>query len=160
MRRFTRLTAAHSKKAANHLHMLALYFMFYNFVKHHTSLCVSPAMAAGIETRLWEMSDIVALMDARAPGSRPARAVQETGCISHVSTLDCPVLPRGQYGNFSIRPRTRHGQTHRSRTVVGFGGVWLGSRGTQFRRLLGIADHEPEAKAREKFKTVPPPWHW
>jgi len=44
----------------------ALYFTFYNFVKRHTSLRVSPAMAAGIETRIWEMSDIVALMDARA----------------------------------------------------------------------------------------------
>lgn len=41
MRRFTRLTAAHSKKAANHLHMLALYFMFYNFVKHHIALRLS-----------------------------------------------------------------------------------------------------------------------
>jgi len=71
MRRFTRLTAAHSKKAANHLHMLALYFMFYNFVKRHTSLRVSPAMASGIETRLWEMSDIVALIDARAPAPGP-----------------------------------------------------------------------------------------
>jgi len=67
MRRFTRLTAGHSKKAANHLHMLALYFTFYNFVKRHTSLRMSPAMAAGIETKLWEMSDIVALVDARTP---------------------------------------------------------------------------------------------
>jgi hypothetical protein len=71
MRRFTRLTAAHSKKAANHLHMLALYFAFYNFVKRHASLRVSPAMAAGIETRLWEISDIVALIDARAPTTGP-----------------------------------------------------------------------------------------
>ena len=52
MRRFTRLTAAHSKKAANHLHMLALYFTFYNFVKHHTSLRISPTITANIETHL------------------------------------------------------------------------------------------------------------
>ena len=51
--------------------MLALYFTFYNFVKRHTSLRVSPAMAAGIETRLWEISDIVALIDARAPVRGP-----------------------------------------------------------------------------------------
>jgi IS1 family transposase len=73
MRRFTRLTAAHSKKFANHCHSLALYFTYYNFVKVHSTLRMSPAMAAGIETRLWEMSDIVAIMDARetAP-KRPA----------------------------------------------------------------------------------------
>jgi IS1 family transposase len=73
MRRFTRLTAGHSKKFANHCHALALYFAYYNFVKIHTSLRMSPAMAAGIETRLWDMSDIVALIDARAEKpNRPA----------------------------------------------------------------------------------------
>jgi IS1 family transposase len=73
MRRFTRLTAGHSKKFANHCHSLALYFTFYNFVKQHSTLRMSPAMAAGIETRLWEMSDIVALIDARADApKRPA----------------------------------------------------------------------------------------
>ena len=51
--------------------MLALYFTFYNFVKRHASLRVSPAIAAGIETRLWEISDIVALIDARAPAPGP-----------------------------------------------------------------------------------------
>ena len=63
MRRFTRLTNAFSKKLENHFHALALYFMFYNFVRIHKTLKVTPAMAAGIETRLWEMQDIVALMD-------------------------------------------------------------------------------------------------
>jgi IS1 family transposase len=66
MRRFTRLTAGHSKKFANHCHALALYFAFYNFVKVHSTKRMSPAMAAGIETRLWDMKDIVAYMDARA----------------------------------------------------------------------------------------------
>lgn len=73
MRRFTRLTAGHSKKFANHCHALALYFAYYNFVKIHSTLRTSPAMAAGIESRLWEMTDIVALMDARAEApKRPA----------------------------------------------------------------------------------------
>lgn len=73
MRRFTRLTAGHSKKFANHCHALALYFAYYNFVKVHTTLRVSPAMRAGIETRLWEMTDIVALIDAQATKpNRPA----------------------------------------------------------------------------------------
>lgn len=65
MRRFTRLTAGHSKKFANHCHALALYFAFYNFVKVHSAIRMSPAMAAGIESKLWSMTDIVAYMDAR-----------------------------------------------------------------------------------------------
>ena len=64
MRRFTRLTAGHSKKFANHCHALALYFAFYNFVKQHSTLHMSPAMAAGIETHLWEMTDLVKMIDA------------------------------------------------------------------------------------------------
>lgn len=64
MRRFTRLTNAHSKKLENHHHAQALFFMFYNFVRINQAVRMSPAMAAGIETRLWEMSDIVALIDA------------------------------------------------------------------------------------------------
>jgi len=66
MRRFTRLTNAHSKKLANHHHAQALYFMYYNFARVNQAVRMSPAMAAGIETRLWDMGDIVALIDARA----------------------------------------------------------------------------------------------
>jgi len=66
MRRFTRLTNAFSKKVDNHIHALSLYFVWYNFVRIHKTLKVSPAMAAGITDRLWSMEDIVALMDARA----------------------------------------------------------------------------------------------
>ncbi|MGE3154111.1 MAG: IS1 family transposase, partial [Nitrospiraceae bacterium] len=35
MRRFTRLTNAHSKKIENHVHALNLYFMYYNFARIH-----------------------------------------------------------------------------------------------------------------------------
>jgi IS1 family transposase len=63
MRRFTRLTNAFSKKVQNHGHALALYFMFYNFVRIHASLRVTPAMAAGVTDRLWTMDDIVNLID-------------------------------------------------------------------------------------------------
>jgi hypothetical protein len=66
MRRFTRLTNAFSKKLENHCHALALYFMFYNFVRIHKTLKVTPAMAAGVSDRLWSMEDIVMLIDARA----------------------------------------------------------------------------------------------
>lgn len=63
MRRFTRLTNGFSKKLQNHYHALSLYFMFYNFVRIHKTLKVTPAMAAGLTERLWSMEDIVALID-------------------------------------------------------------------------------------------------
>ena len=70
MRRYTRLTNAFSKRFANHCHALALYFVWYNFVRLHMSLRVSPAMAAGVTDRLWDMKDIAALIDANAPMSK------------------------------------------------------------------------------------------
>lgn len=63
MRRFTRLTNGFSKKLENHCHALALYFVFYNFVRIHKTLRVTPAMAAGVSDRLWSMEDIVSLID-------------------------------------------------------------------------------------------------
>lgn len=66
MRRFTRLTNAFSKKLDNHIHALALYFMFYNFIRIHKTLKVTPAMAARVTDRLWSMEDIAAAIDARA----------------------------------------------------------------------------------------------
>ncbi len=62
-RRFTRLTNAFSKKIENHEHMLALSFCYYNFCRIHSSLRCTPAMAAGVATRVWEISDIVCLLD-------------------------------------------------------------------------------------------------
>ena len=69
-RRFTRLTNAFSKKLDNHIHALALYFAFYNFCRIHKTLRVTPAMAAGITDRLWSLEDIVAKIDAMAPGPK------------------------------------------------------------------------------------------
>ncbi len=66
MRRFTRLTNAFSKKAENHAHMVALYTVWFNFVRIHKTLKCSPAMAAGLSATLWSMEDVVALIDARA----------------------------------------------------------------------------------------------
>lgn len=63
MRRFTRLTNAFSKKVENHYHALSLYFMFYNFIRIHKSLSITPAMAAKLTDRLWTMEDIVSLID-------------------------------------------------------------------------------------------------
>jgi hypothetical protein len=60
----TRLTNAFSKKAENHVHMMSIYFMHYNFVRLHQTLRITPAMAAGVTTRLWEMADIVDVLEA------------------------------------------------------------------------------------------------
>src|ERR1700676_5489557 len=63
-RRFTRLTNGFSKKVENHAHSVALFAMYYNFVRVHTTLRVTPVMAAGVTKRLWEMSDIVDALEA------------------------------------------------------------------------------------------------
>ena len=65
MRRFTRLTNAFSKKLENHAHMVALYALWYNFVRVHKTLRMTPAIAAEIETRLWSMEDVVRLIEER-----------------------------------------------------------------------------------------------
>jgi hypothetical protein len=57
IRRFTRLTNAFSKKLANHVHALSIYFMHYNFVRIHQTLRVTPAMEAGVTDRLWSLED-------------------------------------------------------------------------------------------------------
>ena len=67
MRRFTRLTNAFSKKVENHCHALALYFVWYNFVRIHKTLRTTPAMAAGVATTLWSMEDIAALIEKNEP---------------------------------------------------------------------------------------------
>jgi IS1 family transposase len=70
-RRFTRLTNAFSKKFESHVHMVALYTVFYNFTRIHKTLRVAPAMAAGLTDHLWTMEEIIGLMDAAAP--KPGR---------------------------------------------------------------------------------------
>jgi IS1 family transposase len=63
MRRFTRLTNGFSKKIENHTAAVALHMMHYNFVRIHSTLRTTPAMAAGVTSKLWEIADIVALLD-------------------------------------------------------------------------------------------------
>ncbi len=62
-RRMTRLTNAFSKKMENHAHAMSLHFMYYNFVRIHKTLRTTPAMAAGVSKKLWEMSDIVDMLE-------------------------------------------------------------------------------------------------
>lgn len=71
MRRFTRLTNAFSKKVENHAYAAALHFMHYNFVRIHITLRVTPAMAAGVADRLWEISDIVKQVEAAEAEAAP-----------------------------------------------------------------------------------------
>jgi IS1 family transposase len=63
MRRFTRLTNAFSKKMENHAATIALHSMFYNFVRIHQTLKMTPAMAAGVTEKLWEIGDIVQVLE-------------------------------------------------------------------------------------------------
>jgi IS1 family transposase len=63
-RRFTRLTNAFSKKAENHAHAVALFALYYNFVRIHKTLRTTPAMAAKVTDRLWEIGDVVDVLEA------------------------------------------------------------------------------------------------
>ena len=63
MRRFTRLTNGFSKKAENHAYAVALHFMYYNFCRIHMSLRCSPAMAAGVSKTLWDVVDVVRMIE-------------------------------------------------------------------------------------------------
>jgi hypothetical protein len=62
-RRFTRLTNAFSKKVENHALSVALHYMNYNFCRIHKTLKVTPPMAAGVTSRLWEIGDIVKMLE-------------------------------------------------------------------------------------------------
>ena len=60
MRRFTRLTNAFSKKLANLKAACALHFAHYNFCRVHSSLRVTPAMAANVTNRVWDLGELLA----------------------------------------------------------------------------------------------------
>ena len=66
MRRFTRLTNGFSKKIENHMHAIALFYMWYNFGRTHQTLRVTPAMEAGISQHVWSVEEIVTLTSKQA----------------------------------------------------------------------------------------------
>ena len=68
VRRYTRLTNAFSRKIENHSAAVALYCFAYNFVNIHRTLRTTPAMAAGVTNRLWEVSDLIAMLEADERG--------------------------------------------------------------------------------------------
>jgi hypothetical protein len=63
MRRFTRLTNAHSKKLENHEAAIALHYMHYNFCRIHSTLRVTPAMEANLSSHVWSIEELVGLLD-------------------------------------------------------------------------------------------------
>jgi len=81
MRRFTRLTNAFSKKVENHTHAVALFTTYYNFVRIHKTLRVTPAMAAGVSDRLWEVADIVALVEAAEVPAKKRGPYNRKSCL-------------------------------------------------------------------------------
>jgi len=86
-RRFTRLTNAFSKKFENHAHMVAIYAVWYNWLRIHKTLRVTPAMAAGLSQTVMDWSDIVEAMD-----------------------VDTPALKRGPYKKSSSKFQTERHQ--------------------------------------------------
>ncbi len=69
MRRFTRLTNGLSKKVDNHAASVALYMMFYNFGRKHTTLGTAPAVKAGIADHIWSVEEIIGLIEKSEPKS-------------------------------------------------------------------------------------------
>ena len=78
-RRFTRLTNAFSKRVQSHIHMVALYAMFFNFCRIHKTLRVTPAMEAGLTDRVWTFEDIVAKIEYYAPPPKPRGPYKKRG---------------------------------------------------------------------------------
>jgi hypothetical protein len=62
MRRYTRLSNGFSRKIEDHMAAVAINYFAYNFIKIHTTLRTSPAMAAGVTTRLFDVMDLVNLL--------------------------------------------------------------------------------------------------
>ncbi len=127
MRRFTRLTNAFSKKIENHACAVALHSMYYNFVRLHQTLKVSPAMAAGVTNRLWEMVDVVDVLDAfEAKRKRADKPVFEViqwaigGGWYVRATLTCGTIERIE----GFVTEGAAGQWIRNESVV-----WLANRG-------------------------------
>ena len=73
LRRYTRKTTGHSKKLEQHTNALTLYFLYYNWIRPHSSLpsLTTPAMAAGLASRPFTLDGLLEYMDALAPPPKP-----------------------------------------------------------------------------------------
>ncbi|HZU33909.1 MAG TPA: IS1 family transposase [Candidatus Angelobacter sp.] len=81
MRRFTRLTNGFSKKVENHGHMVALYFMHYNFCRVHKTLRITPAMQAGLTDHVWSIGELCSLMQPKKSTLAVTRKATEKSMI-------------------------------------------------------------------------------
>jgi hypothetical protein len=72
MKRFSRSTMAHAKKIDNHVHMVALYTTWYSFAWINSAVRMSPAMAARLMETLWDIDDIVKLIEELEAHGSPA----------------------------------------------------------------------------------------
>lgn len=72
LRRYTRLSNGLSRKLENHVAAVALQYFVYNFIRIHRTLRVTPAMAAGVTSKLSEVSDLVALLEAAESDKKAA----------------------------------------------------------------------------------------
>jgi hypothetical protein len=72
MRRFTRLTNAFSTKVENHRHMVALFFLYYNFCRVHSTLRVTPAMESGLSDHVWTIEELCGLLPQPISSTREA----------------------------------------------------------------------------------------
>jgi hypothetical protein len=76
IRRFTRLTNAFSKKIENHAAAVALWFMYYNFCRVHSTMRVTPAMEAGLSNHVWSIEEMCALLlEAQSAAKRIDKAL-------------------------------------------------------------------------------------
>ena len=66
-RRYTGLSNAFSKKVENHAYAIALHLMYYNYIRVHQTLKVTPAIKAGLTDHLWDICDLLAIVDANEP---------------------------------------------------------------------------------------------
>jgi IS1 family transposase len=67
MRRFTRLTNGFSKKIENHIAIVAIHAVYYDFARIHETLRITPAMAAGLSDHVWSLEEIVLMAESYMP---------------------------------------------------------------------------------------------
>lgn len=107
LRRFNRLTNAFSTKMENHCHALAIYFMHCNFRRIHQTLRVTPAMAAGVSDKLWELAGAVKVVDDWERGNVQITE-REFGCDTSYAPKDSRTHnQRGRTRKYGSWPRTR-----------------------------------------------------
>ena len=76
LRRYTRLTNGFSKKLENHIAMTTIFFTYYNYCRVHQTLRVTPAMEAGLTDRVWEIADLIALVESEETAAIAAGALR------------------------------------------------------------------------------------